>query len=52
MEPPSQDIRSEFRINIIDELKVQLSKVNKKCDKCGHGEATFYTRQMRSADEG
>ncbi|XP_020986066.1 branched-chain-amino-acid aminotransferase-like protein 2 isoform X3 [Arachis duranensis] len=48
----SPDIRSEFRINIIDELKVQLSKVNKKCDKCGHGEATFYTRQMRSADEG
>ncbi|KAL1353031.1 hypothetical protein HN51_016976 [Arachis hypogaea] len=48
----AEDIRRELGINIIEEQKVQLSKVNKKCDKCGHDEATFYTRQMRSADEG
>ncbi|KAI4337994.1 hypothetical protein L6164_016351 [Bauhinia variegata] len=48
----AEDIRRELGINIIDEQKVQLSKVNKKCEKCGHDEASFYTRQMRSADEG
>ncbi|XLR61598.1 hypothetical protein S83_012270, partial [Arachis hypogaea] len=42
-----QDIRTKHGINIIDEQKVQMSKVNKKCDKYGHGEATFYTRQMK-----
>ncbi|XP_027359379.1 DNA-directed RNA polymerase I subunit RPA12-like isoform X2 [Abrus precatorius] len=48
----AEDIRRELGIEIIEEQKVQLSKVNKKCEKCGHDEATFYTRQMRSADEG
>ncbi|OIV98024.1 hypothetical protein TanjilG_12255 [Lupinus angustifolius] len=48
----AEDIRRELGINIIEEEKVQLSKVNKTCEKCGHNEAIFYTRQMRSADEG
>ncbi|XP_054798840.1 uncharacterized protein LOC129303505 [Prosopis cineraria] len=48
----AEDIRKELGIIIMEEQKVQLSKVNKKCEKCGHGEANFYTRQMRSADEG
>ncbi|XP_028752931.1 DNA-directed RNA polymerase I subunit RPA12-like [Neltuma alba] len=48
----AEDIRRELGIIIMEEQKVQLSKVNKKCEKCGHGEANFYTRQMRSADEG
>ncbi|KAF7816672.1 DNA-directed RNA polymerase I subunit RPA12-like [Senna tora] len=48
----AEDIRRELGIVIMEEQKVQLSKVNKKCEKCGHDEATFYTRQMRSADEG
>ncbi|XP_027359378.1 DNA-directed RNA polymerase I subunit RPA12-like isoform X1 [Abrus precatorius] len=41
----AEDIRRELGIEIIEEQKVQLSKVNKKCEKCGHDEATFYTRQ-------
>ncbi|KAJ7959374.1 DNA-directed RNA polymerase subunit, partial [Quillaja saponaria] len=48
----AEDIRRELGIVIIEEQKVQLSKVNKKCEKCGHDEANYYTRQMRSADEG
>lgn len=48
----AEDIRRELGIDLIEEQKVQLSKVNKTCEKCGHGEAAFYTRQMRSADEG
>ncbi|KAK7270884.1 hypothetical protein RJT34_26382 [Clitoria ternatea] len=48
----AEDIRRELGIEIIEEQKLQLSKVNKTCEKCGHGEANFYTRQMRSADEG
>ncbi|KAI9097916.1 hypothetical protein K1719_025687 [Acacia pycnantha] len=46
----AEDIRKELGIVIMEEQKVQLSKVNKKC---GHGEANFYTRHvMRSVDEG
>ncbi|XP_057436777.1 uncharacterized protein LOC130729153 [Lotus japonicus] len=48
----AEEIRRELGIETIEEQKVQLSKVNKTCEKCGNGEATFYTRQMRSADEG
>ncbi|BAT93047.1 DNA-directed RNA polymerase I subunit RPA12 [Vigna umbellata] len=48
----AEEIRRELGMEIIEEQKVQLSKVNKKCEKCGHDEANFYTRQMRSADEG
>lgn len=42
-----QDIRRELGIDdIIEEQKMQLPKVNKTCDKCGHGEATYYTKQV------
>ncbi|KAG4387291.1 hypothetical protein GLYMA_11G172400v4 [Glycine max] len=48
-----QDIRRELGMEIIEEHTVmEYSKVSKKCEKCGHGEATYYTRQMRSADKG
>ncbi|XP_054789098.1 DNA-directed RNA polymerase I subunit RPA12-like [Prosopis cineraria] len=47
-----KDIRTELEIVIMEEQKVQFSKVNKKCERCGQGEANFYSRQMRSADEG
>ncbi|KAG5043743.1 hypothetical protein AAZX31_03G160000 [Glycine max] len=48
-----EDIRRELGMEIIEEHAVmEYSKVSKKCEKCGHGEATYYTRQMRSADEG
>ncbi|KAL5155350.1 DNA-directed RNA polymerase I subunit RPA12 [Glycine soja] len=42
-----EDIRRELGMEIIEE-----HTVCKKCGKCGHGKATYYTRQMRSADEG
>ncbi|KII92476.1 hypothetical protein PLICRDRAFT_473348 [Plicaturopsis crispa FD-325 SS-3] len=29
-----------------------LMKVSEKCPECGHGEAYFQEKQMRSADEG
>ncbi|KHM99696.1 DNA-directed RNA polymerase I subunit RPA12 [Glycine soja] len=49
----SRDIRRELGMEIIEEHTVmEYSKVNKKCEKCGHGEATYYTRLMRSADKG
>ena len=48
----AEDIRRELGINVIEEQKVENSKVNKTCEKCGHGEASFYTKQNRSADEG
>ncbi|KAL3005799.1 hypothetical protein AAZX31_08G240200 [Glycine max] len=48
-----QDTRRELGMEIIEEHTVmEYSKVSKKCEKCGHGEATYYTRQMRSADKG
>ncbi|KAH0994301.1 hypothetical protein GBA52_018165 [Prunus armeniaca] len=48
-----QDIRRELGISIICEEKVQLQKTDAKtCEKCGHNEHTYYSRQMRSADEG
>ncbi|KAG4908960.1 hypothetical protein JHK87_055076 [Glycine soja] len=41
----SRDIRRELGMEIIEEHTVmEYSKVNKKCEKCGHGEATYYTR--------
>ncbi|KAF7830743.1 thylakoid lumenal 17.4 kDa protein, chloroplastic-like [Senna tora] len=43
-------MRRELGINIIDEQKVQLSKVSKKCEKCGHDEANFYTRQIARSE--
>ncbi|KAH1189653.1 DNA-directed RNA polymerase I subunit RPA12 [Glycine max] len=49
----SRDIRRELEMEIIEEHTVmEYSKVSKKCEKCGHGEATYYTRQMRSTDKG
>ncbi|RZB57760.1 hypothetical protein D0Y65_046427 [Glycine soja] len=49
----AKDIRRELGMEIIEEHTVmEYSKVSKKCEKCGHGEATYYTIQMRSADKG
>ncbi|KAG5001844.1 hypothetical protein JHK87_022916 [Glycine soja] len=49
----SRDIRRELGMEIIEEhMVMEYSKVNKKCEKCGHWEATYYTRLMRSADKG
>ncbi|PON93922.1 DNA-directed RNA polymerase subunit/transcription factor [Trema orientale] len=49
----AEDIRRELGLlSQISEEKVELSKIKKKCEKCGHDEASYYTRQMRSADEG
>ncbi|TQE07570.1 hypothetical protein C1H46_006890 [Malus baccata] len=49
----AEDIRRDLGISIIPEEKVQLQKTDAKtCEKCGHNEHTYYSRQMRSADEG
>ncbi|PQQ01066.1 DNA-directed RNA polymerase I subunit RPA12 [Prunus yedoensis var. nudiflora] len=49
----AEDVRRELGISIIREEKVQLQKTDAKtCEKCGHNEHTYYSRQMRSADEG
>ncbi|KAH1225749.1 DNA-directed RNA polymerase I subunit RPA12 [Glycine max] len=49
----AKDIRRELGMEIIEEHTVmEYSKVSKKCEKCDHGEATYYTRQIRSADKG
>ncbi|KAM6552912.1 hypothetical protein CsatB_013674 [Cannabis sativa] len=48
----AEDIKRELGISQISEEKVELSKIKKKCEKCGNDEASYYTRQMRSADEG
>ncbi|KAG5028422.1 hypothetical protein JHK87_011936 [Glycine soja] len=49
----SRDIRRELGMEIIEEHTVmEYSKVNNKCEKCGHVEATYYTRQMKSVDKG
>ncbi|XP_018498178.1 DNA-directed RNA polymerase I subunit RPA12 isoform X2 [Pyrus x bretschneideri] len=49
----AEDIRRDLGISIIPEERVQLQKTDAKtCEKCGHNEHTYYSRQMRSADEG
>ncbi|KAK9946911.1 hypothetical protein M0R45_012351 [Rubus argutus] len=48
-----EDIRRELGISTIKEEKTELAKTDmKKCEKCGHNEHTYFSRQMRSADEG
>ncbi|EXB60655.1 hypothetical protein L484_016008 [Morus notabilis] len=42
----AEDIRRELGIITIGEEKVELSKIKKKCEKCGHDEASYYTRQV------
>ncbi|KAL3016225.1 hypothetical protein AAZX31_06G201100 [Glycine max] len=41
------DIKRELGMEIIEEhTMMEYSKVSKKCEKCGHGEAIYYTRQV------
>ncbi|XP_004288138.1 PREDICTED: DNA-directed RNA polymerase I subunit RPA12-like isoform 2 [Fragaria vesca subsp. vesca] len=48
-----EDIQRELGISKIKEEKTELAKTDmKKCEKCGHNEHTYFSRQMRSADEG
>ncbi|KAK2445515.1 DNA-directed RNA polymerase I subunit RPA12 [Trifolium repens] len=48
----AEEIRRELGINLIGEQQVKRNKVNRTCEKCGHGEAAYYTQQIRSMDEG
>ncbi|KAM5577985.1 DNA-directed RNA polymerase I subunit RPA12-like [Rosa sericea] len=48
-----EDIQRELGKSTIKEEKTELAKTDmKKCEKCGHNEHTYFSRQMRSADEG
>ncbi|XP_038714815.1 DNA-directed RNA polymerase I subunit RPA12-like [Tripterygium wilfordii] len=48
----AEDIRRELGISHFDEGKVQKSKINKQCERCPSTELLYFSRQMRSADEG
>ncbi|CAN6303823.1 unnamed protein product [Urochloa humidicola] len=55
----AEDIRRELKIepfvtleSSMQEVVVQRPVVSKTCPSCNHSKAEFYTRQMRSADEG
>ncbi|XP_010536409.1 PREDICTED: DNA-directed RNA polymerase I subunit RPA12 [Tarenaya hassleriana] len=52
----AEDIRRELGISLFDEGHAQaeseLPKIKKMCEKCGHPELVYTTRQTRSADEG
>ncbi|XVF63664.1 hypothetical protein PTKIN_Ptkin09bG0104700 [Pterospermum kingtungense] len=51
----AEDIRRDLGISLAnnEELTAKISmRVKQTCKKCGHGELDFYTRQLRSADEG
>ncbi|KAF8674425.1 hypothetical protein HU200_048258 [Digitaria exilis] len=56
----AEDIRRELNIEPFvtlgsaqtEEVVVKRPEVDKPCPKCNHTKAEYYTRQMRSADEG
>ncbi|MCL7034294.1 hypothetical protein MKW94_002733 [Papaver nudicaule] len=55
-----RDIRRELRIEPFvkvdgistDEGQVERTTVNQTCPKCGNPQLEYYTKQLRSADEG
>ncbi|XP_008775245.2 uncharacterized protein LOC103695639 isoform X3 [Phoenix dactylifera] len=55
-----KDIRRELKIEPfvvlettpVDEAVVQRAVVNESCPQCHHPQLEYYTRQLRSADEG
>ncbi|CAL4926947.1 unnamed protein product [Urochloa decumbens] len=55
----AEDIRRELKIepfvtleSSMQEVVVQRPVITKTCPECNHSKAEYYTRQMRSADEG
>ncbi|KAK1269210.1 hypothetical protein QJS04_geneDACA013657 [Acorus gramineus] len=56
----SQDIRRELKLepfvkleeDLVDEGIIKRATVTESCPKCGNPELEYYTRQLRSADEG
>ncbi|KAI0498844.1 hypothetical protein KFK09_019740 [Dendrobium nobile] len=57
----AEDIRRELKIEPfvilesapqIEEEKVQRAVVNETCPKCNNSQLEYYTKQLRSADEG
>ncbi|XP_078429461.1 TFIIB zinc-binding protein [Wolffia australiana] len=56
----AEDIRRELKIEPFVQIGAVLEKeeelrrpvANKICPNCGHNELEYYTKQMRSADEG
>ncbi|WOL02586.1 DNA-directed RNA polymerase I subunit RPA12 [Canna indica] len=56
----AEDIRRELKIEPfvilesapIDDEEVQRAVVNEECPQCHHPQLEYYTKQLRSADEG
>ncbi|CAJ2666568.1 unnamed protein product [Trifolium pratense] len=48
----AEEIRRELGISQIEDMEMKESTCNKTCEKCGFGVASYFTKQMRSADEG
>uniref|UniRef100_A0A0E0KI55 DNA-directed RNA polymerase subunit n=1 Tax=Oryza punctata TaxID=4537 RepID=A0A0E0KI55_ORYPU len=57
----AEDIRRELKLDpyVIlettlkeEDVIVERATVNKECEKCKNSELQYYTRQLRSADEG
>uniref|UniRef100_A0A2P2JT04 DNA-directed RNA polymerase subunit n=1 Tax=Rhizophora mucronata TaxID=61149 RepID=A0A2P2JT04_RHIMU len=49
----AEDMRRDLGISHFDgNIEVKNMEIDKKCERCSNTKLTFYTRQMRSADEG
>ncbi|RLN19715.1 DNA-directed RNA polymerase I subunit RPA12-like [Panicum miliaceum] len=48
----AEDIRRELKIDPFEEVLVRRPVTSKTCPKCNHSKAEYYSRQMRSVDEG
>ncbi|KAJ8750001.1 hypothetical protein K2173_013916 [Erythroxylum novogranatense] len=49
----AEDMRRDLGISHFEgKIEVKDMEINKKCERCSNTKLRFYSRQMRSADEG